>query len=81
MGNHQRVGIMKLHQWGILKGSIPYRIIRRLMLLKVLHKPPRPIRVYMPKEKGEWDELFPLQDPHMFHKHIVNVNDIIENSK
>ena len=51
------------------------------MILKVLHKPPRPIRVYMPKEKGEWDELFPLQDPHMFHKHIVNVNDIIENSK
>jgi hypothetical protein len=49
MGNHQRVGIMKLQQWGILKGSIPYGIIRRLMLLKVLHKPPRPIRVYMPK--------------------------------
>jgi hypothetical protein len=34
---------------GILKGPIPYEITWRLMLLKILHKPPRPIRVYMPK--------------------------------
>jgi hypothetical protein len=34
---------------GILKGSIPCGITWRLMLLKVLHKHPRPIRVYMPK--------------------------------
>ena len=30
-------------------GSMPYGIIWRLMLLKVLHKPPKPIRVYMQK--------------------------------
>ena len=43
---------------GILKGSIPFGITWRLVLLKVLHKLPRPIRVYMPKlgenyKKGE----------------------------
>jgi hypothetical protein len=39
---------MKLKHGG-LKGLIPYGITWRLMLLKVLHKPPRPIRIYMPK--------------------------------
>ena len=37
-------GIMKLKHGG-LKGPIPYGITWRLMLLKVLHKPPS----YMPK--------------------------------
>ena len=51
------------------------------MLLKVLHKPPRPIRIYMPKRKGEGIILmnhFLLWDPHIFkqphnesYKHIV----------
>ena len=30
-------------------GPIPYGITWRLVLLKVLPQPPRPIRVYMPK--------------------------------
>jgi hypothetical protein len=34
---------------GDSQGPIPYRIIWGLMILKVLHKPPRPIRIYMPK--------------------------------
>jgi hypothetical protein len=34
---------------GILKGPIPFGITWRLVLLKGLDKPPRPIRVYMPK--------------------------------
>ena len=44
--------IMKLKH-GRLKGPIPYGITWRLMLLKVLHKPPRPISIFMPKSKGK----------------------------
>jgi hypothetical protein len=52
--NHNNIEIIvKLKQGGIIKGLIPYGITWRLMLLKVLHKPPRPIRIYMPKLKGE----------------------------
>jgi hypothetical protein len=32
-------------------GPIPYGITWRLMLLKVLHKPPRPIRIFIPKSQ------------------------------
>ena len=34
-------------------GPMPYEITWRLMLLKVLHRPPRPIRIFIPKSKGE----------------------------
>ena len=30
---------------------IPYEITWRLMLLKVLYKPPRPIRIFIPKSQ------------------------------
>jgi hypothetical protein len=33
-------------------GPIPYGITWMLMLLKVLHKPLRPIRIFIPKSKG-----------------------------
>ena len=39
----------------IIKGPIPYGITWRLMLLKVLHRSPRPIRIFMPKLKGKGD--------------------------
>ena len=48
-GNHQRGGNNEIKAWGILKGPIPYRIMWGLMILKVLHKLPRPIKIYMPK--------------------------------
>jgi hypothetical protein len=38
---------------GIFMGLMPYGIIWRLMLLKVLHKTPRPIRISIPKSKGK----------------------------
>ena len=47
--NHKDGGNNEIKATGILKGPIPYRITWRLMLLKVLHKPPRPIKVYMQK--------------------------------
>ena len=34
---------------------MPYGIIWRLMLFKVLHKPPRPIKIFIPKSKGKGD--------------------------
>ena len=34
-------------------GPIPYGITWRLMLLKVLHKPLRPIMIFIPKSKGK----------------------------
>ena len=34
-------------------GPIPYEITWRLMLLKVLYKPLRPIRIFIPKSKGK----------------------------
>ena len=34
-------------------GLMSYGITRRLMLLKVLHEPPRPIKIFMPKSKGK----------------------------
>jgi hypothetical protein len=44
---------MKLNKRGILKGPIPCGITWRLVLMKVLPQPPRPIRVYMEsKRKG-----------------------------
>jgi hypothetical protein len=44
----------QLNNKGNLEGPIPYGITWRLRLLTVLHKPPRPIRVYMPKSKEKW---------------------------
>jgi hypothetical protein len=38
---------------GVFIGPMPYGITRRLMLLKVLHEPPRPIKIFMPKSKGK----------------------------
>ena len=32
-------------------GPMPYGIIWRLMLLKVFHKPPKPIRIFIPKSQ------------------------------
>ena len=34
-------------------GPMPYGITWRLMLLKVLHKPSRPIGIFIPKSQGE----------------------------
>ena len=34
-------------------GPMPYGITWRLMLLKVLHKPPRPIRIFIPKSQRD----------------------------
>ena len=34
-------------------GPMPYGITWRLMLLKVLHELPRPIRIFIPKPKGK----------------------------
>ena len=55
-------GKNQLNNKGNLKGPISYGITYRLMLLKVLYKPPRPIRVYMPKlreinKEGENNEI------------------------
>jgi hypothetical protein len=38
---------------GVFMGPMPYGITWKLMLLKVLHEPPRPIRIFMPKSKGK----------------------------
>jgi uncharacterized protein YhhL (DUF1145 family) len=48
---------------GVFMGPIPYEITWRLMLLKVLHEPPRPIRIFMPKSKGKKDNI---------HNNVVN---------
>jgi hypothetical protein len=34
-------------------GPMPYGITWLLMLLKVLHNPPRPIGIFIPKSQGE----------------------------
>ena len=34
-------------------GPMPYGITWRLMLLKVFHKPPKPIRIFIPNHKGD----------------------------
>jgi hypothetical protein len=34
-------------------GPMPYGITWRLMLLKVSHKPPRPIEIFIPKSQRE----------------------------
>ena len=49
MRNHQREGNNEIKAREILKGLIPYGITWSLMLLKVLHKPPRPIKIYILK--------------------------------
>ena len=36
---------------GVLMGPMPYGITWRLMLLKVLHEPPRSIRIFIPKSQ------------------------------
>jgi hypothetical protein len=42
---------VKLKHGRILMGPISYGITWRLILLKVLHKPSRPIRIFIPKSK------------------------------
>jgi hypothetical protein len=42
-------GINEIKQGGNLEGPIPYGITWRLVLMKVLPQPPRPIRIHMPK--------------------------------
>ena len=37
---------------GIFTDPMPYGITWRLMLLKVLHEPPRPIRIFISKSQG-----------------------------
>ena len=32
---------------------MPYGVTWRLMLLKVLHEPPRPVGIFIPKSKGK----------------------------
>ena len=32
---------------------MPFGITWKLILLKVLHKPPRPIRIFIPKSQGD----------------------------
>ena len=44
-------------------GPIPYGITWKLILLKVLHEPPRPIRIFMLKSKGKRDNI---------HNNVVN---------
>jgi hypothetical protein len=48
-------GKNQLNNKGNLEGPIPYEITWRLMLLKVLHKPLRPIRIFIPKSMGKGD--------------------------
>jgi hypothetical protein len=51
-------------------GPMPYGITWRLMLLKVLHEPSRPTKIFIPKSKGKWDNI---------HNTVVdNVNDEIK---
>jgi hypothetical protein len=51
-------------------GPMPYGITWRLMLLKVLHEPPRPTKIFIPKSKGKGDNI---------HNTVVdNVNDEIK---
>ena len=52
-------------------GPMPYGITWRLMLLKVLYKPPKLIRIFIPKSKRKGDN----------HNNIVNVNDMKGKSK
>jgi hypothetical protein len=53
--NHNNIVIIvKLKHGRVLKGPMPYGITWRLILLKVLHKPLRPIRIFIPKSKGKW---------------------------
>jgi hypothetical protein len=44
-------------------GLMPYGITWLLMLLKVLHNPQRPIRIFIPKSKGKRDNI---------HNNVVN---------
>jgi hypothetical protein len=37
----------------IFVGPMPYGITWLLMPLKVLHNPPRPLEIFMPKSQGE----------------------------
>jgi hypothetical protein len=37
----------------VFMGLMPYGITWLLMPLKVLHNPPRPIGIFMPKSQGE----------------------------
>ena len=60
--NHNKEIIVKLKYEGILKGPMPYGITWRLILLKVLHKPSRPITIFILKSKGKGDN----------HNNIVN---------
>jgi hypothetical protein len=69
--NHNKEIIVKLKHEGILKGPMPYGITWRLILLKVLHKPSRRIKIFIPKSKGKGDN----------HNNIVNVNDMKGKSK
>jgi hypothetical protein len=48
---------------------MPYGITWLLMPLKVLHNPPRPIRIFIPKSKGKMDNN---------HNIVNNVNDGIK---
>ena len=51
-------------------GLMPYGITWRLMLLKVLHEPPRPTKIFISKSKGKGDNI---------HNTVVdNVNDEIK---
>ena len=56
---------------GVFMGPIPFEITWRLMLLKVLHKPPRPIRIFMLKSKGKKDNI---------HNNVVNNGKEIANN-
>jgi hypothetical protein len=66
-------------------GPIPYGITWRLVLLKLLPQPSRPIRVYMQsKRKGDGINImshFHCRILIYSHNHIVNVNDIIGKNK
>ena len=66
-------------------GPIPYGITWRLVLLKVLPQPPKPIRIFMEsKRKREGINIMSHFHCRIFiysHNHIVNVNDIIGKSK
>jgi hypothetical protein len=43
----------KIKARAIFTDPMPYGITWRLMLLKVLHEPPRAIRIFIPKSEGK----------------------------